>query len=127
MSDQTRESTSIWRSILFSQVGRKILTGITGLGLVIFVLVHMTGNLSYFTGNDAYNAYSHFLMSLGPLLYVIEAGLLFFILLHAYLGISIFLGKRRARPEPYRRYRSVGGPSKQTISSRSMIERFQAP
>ena len=121
MSTPINEETRFWRRILFSQIGRKVLTGITGLGLTLFVLVHMIGNLAYFTGNDTYNTYSHFLLSLGPLLYIIEAGLVVFVLLHAYLGISIYLGKRKARPEAYERYKSVGGPSKQSFSSRSMI------
>ena len=121
MSNQVQEENSIWRAILFSQIGRKVLSGITGLGLTLFVLVHMSGNLAYFSGNDAYNTYSHFLLSLGPLLYVIEAGLVLFILLHAYIGVSVYLGKKRARPQKYGRYNSVGGPSKQSLSSRSMI------
>jgi succinate dehydrogenase / fumarate reductase cytochrome b subunit len=60
------------------------------------------------------------LESMGWLLYVAEAGLAFFILLHAYIGISIYLRKRKARPEGYNKYQSKGEPSKQSISSRSM-------
>jgi len=53
---------------LQSPVGKKLITGITGLGLLIFVLMHMIGNLSMFSGDAAYNEYSHFLIGLGPLL-----------------------------------------------------------
>lgn len=110
------------RALITSPVGKKLLTGITGLGLTFFVLVHMTGNLALlFSGADAYNAYSHFLMSLGPILYAIEGGLLLFFLLHAGLGINIFSSKLQARPERYERYQSAGKPSMQSTSSRSMI------
>lgn len=105
-----------------SPIGKKLITGITGLGLVLFVLVHMTGNLTLLTGNDeAYNEYAHFLMSLGPLLYVIEAGLVAFFVFHIVSGISIWLGKRKARPSRYSVYQSAGSPSRQSLSSRSMI------
>ncbi len=109
-------------SFFASPVGKKILTGITGLGLTIFVLVHMSGNLTLlFRGRDAYNAYSHFLISLGPLLYAIELGLAAFFIIHAVLGVRIFIGKRMARSSDYYLYRSAGAPSLQSFSSRSMI------
>lgn len=106
---------------LNSPIGKKLITGITGLGLTIFVLMHMIGNLSMFSGDDAYNLYAHFLMSLGPLLYAIEAGLLLFFLAHVVNGFKIWLGKRKARPQAYAVYKSAGGPSMQTPASRSMI------
>lgn len=106
---------------LNSPIGKKLITGITGLGLTFFVLMHMIGNLAMFSGDDAYNEYAHFLASLGPLLYAVEAGLLLFFLAHAVNGVKIWLGKRKARPQGYAVYRSAGGPSKQSASSRSMI------
>lgn len=104
-------------------IGRKYLTGVTGLLLVGFVIAHLLGNLVVFAGDDgeAFNAYGHFLHGLGPAFYAIEVALLGVILLHAYLGVQIWLGKRRARPVDYKKYQSVGGASKQTLSSRSMI------
>ncbi len=110
-----------WQAIMFSPIGKKVLTGITGLGLTFFVLTHMLGNLSYFQGDEAYNAYTEFLSSLGMLLYLIEAGLLLFIILHIVLGINIYLSKRKARAVGYKSFKTAGGQSKQSISSRSMI------
>lgn len=106
---------------LNSPIGKKLITGITGLGLTIFVLMHMIGNLSMFSGDAAYNEYAHFLASLGPLLYAIEAGLVLFFLAHAVNGIKIWMGKRKARPQGYDVYKSAGRPSMQSSSSRSMI------
>ncbi|MBX2821898.1 MAG: succinate dehydrogenase cytochrome b subunit [Rhodothermaceae bacterium] len=121
MSTQVREKQPLWRQLFTSQIGKKLLTGLTGLGLTLFVIVHMAGNLSYFAGNEAYNAYAHKLLSLGPLLYIAELGLLAFFVFHIVLGVNIYLGKRKAREQGYKRYKTAGGQSKQSLSSRSMI------
>ncbi len=104
-----------------SPVGRKVLTGLTGLGLVLFVIVHMLGNLTYLQGEDAYNLYAHKLAGYGVVLYALEVGLAAFFVLHAYIGISIWLRKRRARGGRYAKYRSARAPSRQTFASRTMI------
>ena len=107
--------------ILTSPVGKKLLTGITGLALLVFVLEHMIGNLQFLAGNDAYNQYAHFLISLGPALWVVEAILLVFLLLHISLGVNIWFGRRKARTTNYQKTTSAGNPSRQTVSSRSML------
>ena len=106
---------------LKSQVGRKILTGITGIGLIIFIIFHLLGNLTLFGDAQAFNEYTYALESLGWILYVLEAGLAIAFLLHAYVGISIWWNRRKARPEGYEKYQSKGGPSHQTWASKSMI------
>ena len=109
-------------SLFSSPIGRKLLTGITGIALTLFVIVHMVGNLTFFSSNpNAYNEYAHTLMSLGPLLYFVEIVLLLFVLVHIVLGVRIYLGKQAARPVDYAEYQSAGEPSLQTISSRTMI------
>ncbi len=104
-----------------SPIGKKLISGVTGLALAAFVMVHMLGNLLLFAGRDAYNAYAHHLESWGILLYAIEGVLLASLLFHAGVGIEIFLGRLRARPEGYRQYASAGGASYQSLSSRTMI------
>jgi len=104
-----------------SQVGRKYMTGLTGIGLMLFLIGHLAGNLSIFGSAEAFNIYTYKLMSLGPLLYVIEAGLAFFFLYHTVLGVSIWWNKRKARPDKYDTYKTRGGASHQTLASRSMI------
>lgn len=103
-----------------SQVGRKILTGITGVLLVFFIIFHLAGNLAIFGDPDAMNSYSYFLHQFGPLLWIARIGLLLIFAIHAWIGISIWLKKRKARPVDYKVYSSKGGPSKQSLSSRSM-------
>ncbi len=104
-----------------SPIGKKIITGVTGLGLSLFVLVHMIGNLTLFAGNKAYNQLAHLIDSLGILLYTVEFMLLGLAIFHAVVGITIRLNTLKARPVGYTQLKSVGEPSKQSISSRSML------
>ncbi len=120
-TSETPPSASPLLRFYRSSLGKKLITGATGLALALFVLVHMAGNLLLFQGNDAYNAYAHRLASLGLELYAIELVLLAVVLLHAAVGVEIFWRKRQARPEGYTTYQSAGGPSYQTLSSRTMI------
>jgi succinate dehydrogenase / fumarate reductase cytochrome b subunit len=104
-----------------STVARKFFTGLAGLLLVAFLCVHLGGNLTMFVGPGLFNSYTHHLESLGPLLYVAEIGLLALFVIHAVLAIMVQWEKRKARPEGYAKSASKGGPSRYTISSRTMI------
>ncbi|MEM6597222.1 MAG: succinate dehydrogenase cytochrome b subunit [Cyanobacteria bacterium P01_D01_bin.36] len=104
-----------------SPIGKKLLTGVTGLGLVTFVLIHVAGNLTLFFSASAYNQLAHLIERLGPLLLIIEFVLLAMVLVHAGMGFSIYLGKQRARQVAYGEYESAGSPSRQTLASRSMF------
>ncbi len=112
----------ILRAVLWSSVGKKVLMAITGLGMIAFLLVHLAGNLTLLTGDsDRYNAYSHFLLGLGPLLYAFEIGLAALLLVHVVEGVAVWLDKRKARPDGYAESAPAGGPSRMTLSSRTMI------
>ncbi len=104
-----------------SSLGKKLITGATGLALAAFVLAHMVGNLVLFVSRDAYNAYARKIENLGIVFYAFELALVVVVLLHALVGIEIFWRKRQARPQGYSTYQSAGGPSYQTLSSRTMI------
>ncbi|HET6527275.1 MAG TPA: succinate dehydrogenase cytochrome b subunit [Balneolaceae bacterium] len=106
---------------LQSQVGRKVLTGITGIGLIIFVILHLLGNLQLFSDTNAFNLYTYNLESLGWILYVLEALLALAFILHAWLGISIWLKRRKAKPTGYKDFKSKGSPSHYNWSSASAI------
>lgn len=110
-------------SSAWTTVGKKVLTGITGIAWVLFIIAHLLGNFQLFLndGGAAFNAYTKFLESQGVLLYIAEAGLVLTLLLHAAIGINIWLGKRRARPVGYTMYKSAGEPSAQNLGSRTMI------
>jgi len=104
-----------------SSIGKKLLTGATGLGLATFVIVHMLGNLTLFAGAASYNRLAHRIEGFGPLLLLVELVLVGLVAVHAVIGVGIYLGKRRARSEAYSVYESAGTPSRQTLASRSMI------
>ncbi|MGF1589798.1 MAG: succinate dehydrogenase cytochrome b subunit [Pleurocapsa sp.] len=104
-----------------SPIGKKIITGVTGLGLSLFVLLHLAGNLTLFAGSNQYNQLAHFLENLGILLYLIEFTLLGLAIFHVAIGVSIRLNTFQARPVGYSQFKSVGEPSKQSLSSRSML------
>ncbi|MGD1930484.1 MAG: succinate dehydrogenase cytochrome b subunit [Leptolyngbyaceae cyanobacterium] len=104
-----------------SPIGKKLLTGFTGLGLAFFATVHMVGNLLMFVSHEAYNTYAYYLERWILLLWLVEMMLAITFLVHAIAGLQIFWRRRRARPEGYAVYASRGEPSLQSISSRTMI------
>ena len=121
MAHQEDNRKSGFWTVASSPVGKKMLTGITGLAWGLFVVLHMVGNLGYFGAGEAYNIYADKLVSTGPLLIAVEVVLVVCLLIHAAIGIHIYIGKRRARKQGYRKYVSAGRPSLQSTSSRSMI------
>jgi succinate dehydrogenase / fumarate reductase cytochrome b subunit len=106
---------------LWSSVGKKLLTGITGVALVVFVIGHVTGNLTLFISGDAFNSYAYHLQGYGFLLYAAEIGLVGFIALHAFVAVTVWRDKGRARTVANSVVDSKGAPSRQTLASRSMI------
>lgn len=83
-----------------STIGRKQLVGLTGLGLSLFVLSHMLGNMLIFVSPQLYNEYSHALIS-NPLIYVAEAGLVLFFGAHLIIALKLTLQNWQARSESY--------------------------
>lgn len=88
-------------SFLSTTVGMKMLVGLTGLGWAFFLLTHMSGNLLLFVGPEAYNNYGNKITS-NPLIYIAEAGLLLFLILHVYLTLSLTARNAKARTAGYR-------------------------
>ncbi len=109
----------IWQST----VGKKVVMAITGIGLMLFLVVHLAGNLLLFVpdGGVAFNKYGAALKDMGALLYVIRGGLLAFFLFHIVAAIQVYTSKKRARAGRYALETSKGGPSKLSVSSKSMI------
>jgi succinate dehydrogenase / fumarate reductase cytochrome b subunit len=105
----------------WSSIGKKLVTGATGVALVVFIIGHVTGNLTLFISGDAFNSYAHHLQSYGILLYVAEVGLVGFIALHAFSAVSVWRDKGKARSVSNSVVESKGAPSRQTVASRTMI------
>jgi succinate dehydrogenase / fumarate reductase cytochrome b subunit len=108
---------SIVLNIFTSSVGRKIVVAITGLGLFLFVIVHMLGNLQIFLGPGPINQYAEFLKSKPGLLWTARLGLLLIAVLHITLGIQLALENRRARPIHY----SMGKPAASSLAARTIL------
>ena len=104
-----------------STIARKFIAGLTGVLLIAYLVLHLAGNLIFFAGPRLFNLYAHRLESLGPLLIAAEVALALVFVVHAVIGIQVWLGKRRARPDGYAMTASRGEPSRKTLSSRSMI------
>lgn len=104
-------------AVLTSSIGSKILMALTGLALVLFILVHMAGNLQMFSGQDAMNNYGITLRKFGPLLWAVRLGLLAVALAHVIMSIRLWLQNRAARPSAYAFKNTVQA----SLASRTMI------
>lgn len=87
---------------LGSSLGRKLLMSLTGLFLVSFLAVHLSGNFLLLKddGGAAFNLYSHF-MSTAGIIRVLEIGLVLGFLGHIYNGIVLTQKNKAARPVQY--------------------------
>jgi succinate dehydrogenase / fumarate reductase cytochrome b subunit len=103
-----------------SGIARKMIMGASGLLLLGFLVVHVSGNLTLFAGPDAFNHYSHRLVS-NPLIYLAEIGLLVLFVLHFASGLLVTWKNRTARPVGYVVKRRAGGASHKSLASTSMI------
>jgi succinate dehydrogenase / fumarate reductase cytochrome b subunit len=82
-------------------IGKKIVMGVTGLIGIGFVIVHMAGNLLAFRGQEAINAYAHFLASTGELLWLLRIVLVVSVILHVIAAYQLTMQNRAARPKGY--------------------------
>lgn len=86
---------------LETTVGKKAVMAVTGCVLAAFVVVHMAGNLQFFLGREQMNHYAEFLHSRPGLLWSVRIVLLAAVLVHMYTALTLWLLKRKARPEGY--------------------------
>ena len=105
-------------NFLTSSLGKKLIMSLTGLFLIVFLVVHLSGNLQLLAGDDgrAFNVYAHFMTNTG-LITFLSYGLFFFILLHMVQGILIWYSNRKARKVKY----AVGNRKSNTFASRQMM------
>lgn len=107
-----------WFLDLFSSsLGRKVLMALTGLFLIMFLAVHLAGNLQLLKddGGKSFNLYAEF-MGTNPLIQFVSKGNFALIIIHIIWAIMLSIKNRQARGE-------VGyaiAPKKSTWSSRNM-------
>ena len=92
----------------------KILIGVTGLALFLYLIIHIAGNLMVFGGPSFFNKYAYTLES-NPLIPVIEIGLLLIFLVHVYKTVTMFLSNQQARPARYAQKKRAGHASRKTL------------
>jgi succinate dehydrogenase / fumarate reductase cytochrome b subunit len=90
---------------------------LTGLFLILFLVIHLLGNLQLLKddGGEAFNTYAY-MMTHNPLIKIVAYGNYFFIVLHAFVGISIALYNRNAKGQKY----AVANNNKTTWASKNM-------
>ncbi len=87
--------------VVRSSVGAKFIMALTGLGLMLFVIGHMIGNLLIYLGRDALNSYAHGLTEHPFLLWTARGGLLTIFVIHLFLAIRLTQEDESARPVRY--------------------------
>ena len=106
--------------VLSTSVGTKLVIGITGFALFLYLVIHIAGNLMVFFGPAFFNRYAYILES-NPLLPVVEIGLLTIFLIHVYRTVRMFLSNQEARPAKYALKKTAGRPSRKSLASSTMI------
>lgn len=106
-----------------STIALKLLMAVSGIVFILFVLLHMYGNLKAFSGHDAYNEYAEHLRTIGePLLpragalWIIRVVLVVSLVVHVYAAVTLWRRARHARSVKYQVKKHVGS----TFASRLM-------
>jgi len=104
-------------NFLTSSLGRKVIMSLTGLFLILFLLVHLIGNLQLLAndGGKSFNVYTEF-MSHNTLIQIVSKGNFFFILLHTVQGLMLAFANKKAKGSKY----AVAAGNKTSWASRNM-------
>ncbi|MBM3813688.1 MAG: succinate dehydrogenase cytochrome b subunit [Acidimicrobiia bacterium] len=100
-----------------STVGKKAVMAATGVLLFGFVITHLLGNLQFYLGPEALNAYGRNLRHLGALLWAARLGLLAAVLLHISAAVQLWRLNKQARPSHYEKLTAAGS----SYASRTMM------
>ncbi|MEV8309274.1 succinate dehydrogenase [Streptomyces flavidovirens] len=99
---------SLTRSFWGSTVGKKTVMAVSGLIMLMYLVAHMLGNLKIFFGSGEFNAYAHWLRTMGePLLHyewalwIVRVVLLAAVVLHGVAAYQLSRRDIRARPSKY--------------------------
>jgi succinate dehydrogenase / fumarate reductase, cytochrome b subunit len=103
--------------LLSDSIGRKMVMAVTGLLMVLFVVMHLLGNLSIFAGPNGINAYAEKLHQLGPLVWATRIVMLVAVVTHLVISIQITTENSEANPTKYAVDRSL----RATFASKTMI------
>jgi len=105
-------------AFLNSSIGKKLMMALTGSFLLIFLIVHLIGNLTLFFGPSVFNGYVGALDVVKPLIRVIEVVLLTAFVLHIFNGFKLWLENKRAKGF---KYQVNGSAENSNVFSRTMF------
>lgn len=105
-------------SFLSSSIGKKTMMAVTGSFLLIFLIIHLIGNITLFFGPTAFNGYVGALDVVKPLIRVIELVLLSAFLLHIYNGVKLWIENKKASGG---KYKINGSRENADVFSRTMF------
>ena len=108
------------RNFLGSLITTKLIVGVTGILLFLYLILHIAGNLMVFLGRDTFNTYSHALIS-NPLVVPVEIGLAVVFLIHLLKAVRMTFQNQSARPAKYAKKEWAGGTSQKSLASSTMI------
>ena len=106
-----------------NSVAKKAIMAVSGIIMVLYLIVHMIGNLKAFSGAEAFNSYSGWIRTVGnpalpgeTVLWIIRLVLLAAVVAHFWAAISLWRQAKRARPNGYVTKKAVA----QSYASRTM-------
>jgi hypothetical protein len=106
---------SLFNPTLRSSIGLKALAAVSGLFMTGWLVLHLLGNFTAFSGTAAMDTYAAALRRLGPLLWLVRGGLLVAFFVH--VGATLTLAKRARMARPVR---AEAGFHASSVASRAM-------
>ncbi len=104
-------------ALLDSSIGRKWVMALTGMGALLFLITHLSGNLLFFRGPEFINHYAEWLHA-QPFLPFAEAGLACVFVFHIVFSVLLTIQNVRAKSRGYAVSASAG---ERTLASKTMI------
>lgn len=111
------------KGVTSSSIGLKFLMAGSGVIFILYVLLHMYGNLMALGGQEAFDTYAHHLRTFGEpmlpysgLLWIVRVVLILAIIAHIYSGMKLWAMAGAARPQQYAVKKNLGS----TLASRTM-------
>jgi succinate dehydrogenase / fumarate reductase cytochrome b subunit len=106
-----------------STIALKLLMASSGIIFILFVLVHMYGNLKAFAGRDAYDTYAEHIRTIGEpvlphtgFLWILRVVLIVSLIVHVWSAVVLWRRAQNARTQKYQLKRNLAS----SLSSRTM-------
>jgi succinate dehydrogenase / fumarate reductase cytochrome b subunit len=101
-----------------SSVGKKLTMAVAGSFLIVFLVVHLIGNITLYFGPNTFNGYVSALDVVKPAIRVVEIVLLAAFVLHIFNGIRLWFENKKARGT---NYKINAASENSTLFSRTML------